>query len=131
MRFLLLLMALLVAASIQNTASAKTGETYISSAYLYEVCRLDEQGQEVVPNGSVTCQSYIAGVIDYHNMLQSLGTSPNVDVCVPKQAKLKDLQEIVWRYLEKNTQHQAFVAAPAVTLALYEIFPCPKAKKRK
>jgi len=69
--------------------------------------------------------------LDYHNMLQSLGTSPNVDICVPAGMKLKDLQEIVWHYLDRNTQHDAFVAAPTVTLALHKIFPCKKAKKKK
>lgn len=131
MRFLIFTMCFLIALVSYAPSYAQTGEPYISAAYLYEVCKRDDDGKEVVPNGSATCQSYIAGVIDYHNTLQSLGTSPNVDVCVPKQAKLNDLQEIVWHYLDKNAHHDAFVAAPAVTLALFQVFPCKVSKKKK
>ena len=129
---LFIFMACLLTAFVSHAPSyAQTGDPYISAAYLYEVCKRDSDGKEVVENGSATCQSYVAGVIDYHNMLQSLGTSPNVDVCVPKQAKLKDLQEIVWHYLDRNSHHDAFVAAPAVTLALFQVFPCKSSKTKK
>lgn len=131
MRFLIIIMALCAAIFLPRSVLAQSAEPLISSAYLYEVCKRDSEGNEVIPNGNVTCQSYIAGVLDYHNMLQSMGTSPNVDICVPAGMKLKDLQEIVWHYLDKNTQNDAFVAAPSVTLALHKIFPCQKARKRK
>ena len=114
-----------------NYAEAQESKVFISAAYLHQICARDENGAEKMAGGHVACQSYISGVIDYHNTLQSLGTSPNVDVCVPKQAKLNDLQEIVWHYLDKNAHHDAFVAAPAVTLALFQVFPCKVSKKKK
>ena len=103
---------------------AQQNGALISGAYLYEICKRNSGGQEVVAGGHATCQAYIAGIIDYHNLIQSLGTAPSVNLCVPPQIKLSDLQDIVWRYLERNTHHDAFIAAPAVTLALFEVFPC-------
>lgn len=97
-----------------------------SGAYLLELCAMDAQGQELVPGGHVACQSYIAGVIDYHNVLQSMDVGPKVDICIPDNVGSTDLHKIVLKYLEANKQHDGFVAAPAVTLALYEVFPCKK-----
>lgn len=107
---------------------------FFSGAYLLELCKKDGGGGEKVKRGHTACQAYIAGVIDYHDLLRSLGTSPSVDMCVPNTAKTSDLQNIVLAYLEKNAQHDPFSAAPAVALALFEVYPCPKKKtsqKRK
>jgi len=107
----------------------KTG-ALISGAYLLEVCKRGQDGQELVPGGHTACQAYIAGLIDYHNLLRSLGTSPSVDLCVPNTVKLGDLQDIVYTYLQQNKQHDAFIAAPAVSLALFEVFPCKGAVRK-
>ncbi len=115
----------LILPSISQAQETKNSPR-ISGSYLYEICKEDKKGKEVVKGGHSACQAYIAGVIDYHNLLQSLGTSPSVDICVPPAAKMNDLQNIVWKYLETNSHHDAFVAAPAVSLALFEIFPCKK-----
>lgn len=109
-----------------GTASAQTA--LISGAYLLEICKRDENGGELTPGSHAACQAYIAGLVDYHNLIQSLGTSPSVDICIPANVKLNDLQDIVWKYLETNAQHDAFIAAPAVALALFEVFPCVKGK---
>lgn len=102
----------------------------ISGAYLLEICKSDADGKELVPGGHTACQAYIAGIIDYHNLLRSLGTAPSIDICVPNTVKLSDLQNIVWKYLEQNSQHDAFIAAPAVSLALFEVFPCKGAVRK-
>lgn len=112
--------------AVFSYAQEQVSNPFVSGSYLYEVCKRDKDGNDAVENGSVTCQSYIAGIVDYHNLMQSLGTSPNVDICVPTSAKLRDLQTIVWKYLERNKQHDAFIASPAVTLALFEKYPCKK-----
>ena len=85
---------------------------------------MNEKKEETVKGGHVVCQSYISGVIDYHNVLRALNIAPKVDICVPREASMYDLQEIVLNYLEKNVQHDDFNASPAVTMALYEVFPC-------
>ncbi len=102
----------------------------ISGAYLLELCRRDKDGNELVAGGHTACQSYIAGLVDYHNLLRSLGTAPSVDLCVPNTVKLNDLQDIVWKYLDANAQHDAFIAAPAVSLALFGVFPCKGAVRK-
>ena len=113
-----------------NAKEQKTG-ALISAGYLMELCARGSDGKEKIEGAHIACQSYIAGIIDYHNLLQSMGTSPNVNICVPKTAKLKDLQDIVYVYLKGNSHHDAFIAAPAVNLALFESFPCKSKHKSK
>ena len=107
-------------------AQSNDAGAFISGAYLHKLCELDADGAEFFDGASASCQSYIAGIIDYHKFLRSLGTAPSLDFCVPNTAKLNDLQMIVWTYLDINTQHDEFNAAPAVTLALHQIYACPK-----
>lgn len=71
-----------------------------------------------------SCQSYIAGVIDYHVLIKGLGTAPSVDFCLPSEIKMDDIRLIMLDYFEGNKQHSSFVASPAVALALFGIFPC-------
>lgn len=122
---------LLVVALCLFPVSVKAQETgaLISGRYLLNICERDADGKEKITGGSTACQAYIAGLIDYHNLLRSLGTAPSVDLCVPNTVKLNDLQDIVWVYLRDNAHHDAFIAAPAVSLALFEVFPCKGAIK--
>lgn len=98
--------------------------TRFTGTYLLYVCGSDKDGKELTPGGHITCQSYIAGVLDYHNLIHSLGTSPSVDFCVPQDVGLDVLQQIVGRYLAQNKDQGPFVASPAVALALFEAYPC-------
>lgn len=100
------------------------GAAIFSGAYLLELCKRNEDGSETVQGGHGACQAYISGVIDYHQLLRSLGTSPSVDFCVPDNISTNDLQDIVWSYLDENATNDQFIAAPAVALALFEVFPC-------
>lgn len=115
--------------SLQAASYPRTG-TIFSAAYLLALCKRDAAGSETVAGGAAACQSYIAGIVDYHNLLRSLGTAPGIDFCVPANAKLNDLQTVVWRYLDKNAHHDAFNAAPAVALALNAHYPCQAAGKK-
>ena len=79
-----------------------------------------------VAGGHTACQAYIAGVVDYHNLIRSLGTAPSVDFCIPEGLDVPDLQNTVLGYFMRNFQnHDQFNAAPGVALALYEAYPCP------
>ena len=91
-----------------------------------KLCESNADGSEVIQGSHTACQSYIAGIVDYHKLLRTLGTSPSIDFCVPNTAKLNDLQSIVWNYLESNAHHDAFNAAPAVNIALFSYYPCKK-----
>lgn len=78
-----------------------------------------------------TCQSYIAGVIDYHRLLRGLGTAPTVDFCLPPALDMAHIKKIVAAYLASRTEHRDFVAAPAVAMSLYGAYPCKTAKRKR
>ncbi|MCB1557061.1 MAG: hypothetical protein KDJ15_07090 [Alphaproteobacteria bacterium] len=95
-----------------------------SGAYLLHVCDSGPDGRETVKGGHTACQAYIAGVVDYHNMLRSMKIAPQVDICVPERTAPRQIQDVVLAYLKAHPEHDSFVAAPAVTMALYDVFPC-------
>jgi len=98
---------------------------HFSGEYLYKVCALDKKGNEIVKGGKIACQSYISGVIDYHNMLRSMDLTSDMNFCIPQDTSLNELHLKVLMYLtERNKLHRKFVAAPAVTMALYSFYPC-------
>ncbi|MBX2834269.1 MAG: hypothetical protein KTR28_04770 [Micavibrio sp.] len=101
-----------------------------SGDYLMQMCLSDKQGGELVPGAHNACQSYIAGVMDYHNLIKSLGTSPSVEFCVPEGTPLNDIQRKIATYLYRHKHSQGpFIAAPAVALGLNQYYPCNKAGK--
>ncbi|MDB5490558.1 MAG: hypothetical protein JWO78_407 [Micavibrio sp.] len=102
-----------------------------SGAYLMKICSVDDNGNETAPGAHAACQSYISGVIDYHNMLRSMKIAPAIDFCIPETVTLNEIHVKVLLYLEKNAQHDAFVAAPAVLMALYSNYPCGGGKKKR
>ena len=120
------MLRVLIALSILLVASAPAyaRDAQISGAYLLEVCDMDRNGKEKVKGGHAVCQAYISGVIDYHNVLRSLKIAPAIDICIPKGTTLNDMQDIVLNFLITHAEHDNFVAAPAVTMALYQIWPC-------
>jgi hypothetical protein len=98
-----------------------------SGDYLLHVCASDKDGKELVPGGHIACQAYIAGVLDYHNLIRSLGTSPSVDFCIPESVDMNTLQKnVVWYLMKNRQQHAKFVAAPAVAMAMLAFYPCKK-----
>ncbi|MCM2344335.1 MAG: hypothetical protein NDJ24_07220 [Alphaproteobacteria bacterium] len=98
--------------------------TQFSGAYLLHVCEMDGAGKEKVKGGHTACQSYISGVIDYHRILQSMKLAPKIDICVPTKTPITDVHRTVLAYLRKHKENDAFIAAPAVTMALYKSYPC-------
>jgi Rap1a immunity proteins len=123
-RLRIAILAALVFLAAQPAEAAR-----FSGDYLLQMCASDKNGKELVPGGHVACQSYIAGVIDYHNLIRSLGTAPSVEFCLPESVGLNEVQDKVAAYIYKNKQeHGAFVASPAVALALYNSYPCGKKK---
>lgn len=75
------------------------------------------------------CVGYVAGIIDYHIMLQSLGTVPAADFCLPEGTEIEQAAVTVIRYLKAAPQHGDFIAAPAVLLALNGAYPCAPPKR--
>lgn len=74
------------------------------------------------------CLGYIAGVIDYHIVMQSLGTNPSTDFCLPEGVVLEQAAVAVLGYLQNKPEHQGFIAAPAVVLAMSAVYPCRTVK---
>ncbi len=102
-----------------------------SGKYLLQICSSDKTGAEMVPGGHTACQSYIAGIIDYHNLIKSLKTAPGLDFCIPADTQLSLIQQGVVIYLLKNGQHDDFIASPAVAIALNQMYPCKKKRRQK
>lgn len=82
------------------------------------------------PEDRFACQTYIGGVVDYHRLVKSLGTAPSVDFCLPKTLKMEQITGIVTKYIMTHTEHQDFIAAPAVAMSLYNTYPCKKRSAR-
>ncbi len=101
-----------------------------SGAYMMKICGISSDGKEVSPGAHAACQSYIAGVLDYHNMLRGMKMAPEINVCIPETVTMNELHLLVLKYFQKNPQHDSFIAAPAVLLALFEKYPCPGIKKK-
>ena len=108
-------------------SAAPAKAAFFSGRYLLHVCAMDENGKEITQGGHTACQAYIAGMIDYHNVLRSLGTAPSVDFCIPEKEKLVDIQKNVYRYFYYNQElHNEFIASPGLGLALARYYPCKK-----
>jgi hypothetical protein len=123
MRAILLVLAVLL-------FPASAGAAQVSGDYLMSVCAMDKDGKEIVPNGHVTCQSYIAGVMDYHSFTKSLGIASSFDFCIPKDLSLFEIHTKVQAFLLKHAaQYGPFIASPAVMVALNEAYPCVKKAK--
>jgi hypothetical protein len=107
-------------------ARAAEGGAYMTGRALSLLC-VSNKGED-----QFSCQSYIAGVIDYHHLVRSMGAGPAVDFCVPDTLKMAQIKNIVTMYIRQHTEHQDFIAAPAVAMALFNAYPCnrPKAKTR-
>jgi hypothetical protein len=108
--------------------SRPAAAAYVTGDDLVKSCRSDK------PAEVFSCMNYIAGVIDYHVMMQSLGTAPTLSFCLPENLPLEKAAVVVMLYLKKSPQNGSFIAAPAVTMALNEAYPCGpevSAKKKK
>lgn len=127
LRFIIL--AMLAGAAVFATATPAQAARF-SGAYMIRICGVDAKGNEISPGAHAACQSYISGVVDYHNMLRSMKMAPDINFCIPENVTLNQLHLQVLRYLERNPQHDSFVAAPAVVMALYEKYPCGGKKKK-
>lgn len=98
-----------------------------SGEYLLKVCSIDRHGIEIIEGGKIACQAYISGVIDYHNVLRVMGLTSGMDFCIPEKVTLNELHVRILVYLYEHAKlHRKFVAAPAVSMGLYSLYPCHK-----
>jgi hypothetical protein len=115
-------------AALLCLAPRPAAAAYMTGADLLEMCESDK------PADIFGCMNYVAGVVDYQLMQQSLGTEPpGIDFCLPDGTTMQAASVVVMRYLRKNPQMGEVIAAPTVPMALHDAYPCgkPKAKKKK
>jgi hypothetical protein len=99
---------------------------YMTAKELDQSCMADDD------RNTWYCLGYIAGVIDYHVMMQSLGTAPTIDFCLPASVSVQQAAVTVLSYLKRTPQNGDFIAASTIPLALHDSFPCaPAGRKRK
>lgn len=116
-----------IGAACLFSSSSKSHAAQFSGDYLLKVCSVNRDGGERVSGGKIACQAYISGVIDYHNVLRSMGLTTDMDFCIPEKVTLNELHIRVLVYLYEHVKlHRKFVAAPAVSMALYSLYPCHK-----
>ncbi|MGN7438776.1 MAG: Rap1a/Tai family immunity protein [Alcanivorax sp.] len=109
------------------TFSSKAYSAQFSGEYLIKVCSMNKYGEEIIKGGKIACQAYIAGVIDYHNMLRAMDLTSDMNFCIPKDVSLNEIHTRVLAYMyERAKLHRKFVAAPGVAMALFSIYPCGK-----
>jgi hypothetical protein len=67
---------------------------------------------------SPMCMGYIAGVSDI--------MSTNGDICLPKNATVQQIVDIVAKYLSDHPERRHFSASSESGIALMQAFPCTK-----
>jgi len=99
---------------------------YVSTADLGKLCQSNDKAD------INACVYYVAGVIDYHILLQSLGTAPpTLGFCLPDSLTMPQAAALVVAYLQTSAPQDGFVAASSIPLALNKVFPCAPAVPRK
>ena len=124
--FCVALAFLVLCFSGQNTKAAR-----ISGEYLFKVCSVDKNGNEMIKGGKIACQSYISGMIDYYKFLDAMNLQSdipdNMKFCVPEEVSLNEIQiKVLAFFYTYHKLHGKFVAAPAVLMALSAAYPCAK-----
>ena len=99
---------------------AKAG--FVSTAALQAGCMSDKKEQVA------GCLNYIAGVLDYHILMQSFGTQPTIDFCLPDNITVEDAALAVLKYLKSHPAHDA-IASAVIPMAMNDTWPCHPIKK--
>lgn len=106
-----------------DPSQAATGGALMKGRTLALLCSSSKQ------DDVFSCQSYIAGVIDYHRLLKSLGSAPTVDFCIPETVGMNQIRAVVVNYMAKHSEHRDFIAAPGVAMSLFTAWPCAKRRR--
>lgn len=93
---------------------------YVTGEMLSNYC-----GSET-PTDMVSCANYIAGIIDYHVFMQSMGAVPELGFCLPENITIEEVSFKVMKYLKSAPQQYEFIAAPSVIMALNKEYPCAR-----
>jgi len=69
---------------------------------------------------------YVAAIVDDRQLAQNMGelSEGGLRVCVPNEATVRQIIDVVKKYLENNPENRHYGAASSVVLALRQAFPC-------
>jgi hypothetical protein len=99
-------------------SSPPTLANYLTGKDLYADCSK--------PQGSFSqgfCSGYISGVVDAIEHYQ-VNTGAEKNVCIPREASIGQVKEIVVRYLTQRADQRNNTASSLVWDAVHNAFPC-------
>lgn len=105
--------------------ASSANAAYVTGEMLSRYCSSEK------PTDMVSCANYIAGIIDYHVFMQSIGTASEYGFCLPNNITIEEVSFTVMKYLKDSPQQYAFIAAPSVIMALNKEYPCGKTIQKK
>ena len=115
MTWRVLIALLLCLALPASRAAAEMGAGFFDGNDLFEWCTTRD----------ALCTGYVAGISDELTDLEAIG-AVTVTVCEPKEVKVKQMAEVVTRYLEKHPETRDRQASELVYRALVEAWPCKR-----
>ena len=95
-------------------ASGQTYESFMSGNALLSLCETNK----------TACTTYIGGVADFLNLMESRGKLPQ-EACVPPEADLSQETDVVIKALRDKPASRHEGAAGLVAVAIADAFPCP------
>jgi hypothetical protein len=99
-------------------------DAFFSGHQILELCRAHIDGTNTIKSN--ICASYIAGMVDYQNVLLGLGWLAKKDGwCLPEHVTTRQLVRVVVEHME-NIPHEILndAGAAQVSLALLNTYPC-------
>jgi hypothetical protein len=111
--------AVLVAVCLAVTSSPLRAEYFETGRDLYQKCRAAGTASQVF------CFGFIIGIADVMEDNPLDGRS----ACIPKDATIQQVTEVVVRFLESNPDIRDFTGESLTVQALSEKYPCARPKK--
>lgn len=102
--------------SLTQIGKADAVPSFTDGNHLYDLCSTNE----------TFCAAYVGGVVDAYFMtgLYTNDYQKGALVCLPPNATLEQLTDIVTKYLTEHPETRQYVGASEVGAALGQAFPC-------
>jgi len=91
---------------------------YVTGDTLKLYCSSEESGDVIA------CANYIAGIIDYHVFMQTMGVMHDFGFCIPEGVTIEAASFVVMKYLKSSPYYDPFIGASSVIMALHSQYPC-------
>jgi hypothetical protein len=114
--------AVLAALLLATSLVANADEPFLSYAPSFETGnKLYADCTSNTPFDEGFCLGYIAATSDVADALKK------IDVCTPKGATIREVVDVVKKYLTDHPAERHYSAFDTIITSLREVFPCPKA----